>query len=267
MKNIQSKNAKISVLGTIWLRLIRTSMYNAFRIHVLIVSEQFLSQAESWYEYSRKRKKKAGSFQNFVSKLASDIEADLMSRTPTVDGNSDGDHSDEDGTTGDISGRRNYNTRKQFFVQGSEAWIKRCTNPRDHALILNKVNGASGRIAQLHCIMCCCRVHNGEKHSRKGAKTRYMSNICRVGLCEDGDCFAKFHAAKKECNPCATTPTIVSVATNRSGAVSTLTDTASNNESQPLRGVSAITPRNLREATQQPNLASIASKRKNNIPL
>jgi hypothetical protein len=176
------------------MRVIRTAMYNAFRMHGLIVSEADLAKSCSWYSYSRKRKEKAEPFRTFISNLAAGIEAVLKENEEV----NDEIQVDEEAVNQRV--QHGYKRRETLFKRHTDLWKLHRTNREEHECVKNDETRASEtnqRTSQFWCVWCCCSKDHetGCPHYRNGHKTTYKCNICDVPLCKE-KCFEDFHKSK-----------------------------------------------------------------------
>ena len=200
-------------IGSTWLRMLRTAVYNAYQVHIMLLCNEYLQseQCNSWKSFSKHRryviKHGGGSLQSFIGNLGEVIGKLLDKENSAMAAMMDADDNDENMRRE----RSEYNKREAYFKQKRLIKI-RTENITNHKY--TRLSGDGEKSKPRHCVWCCGKDHseNDAKHYRHGRKTSYTCCICNVNLCtvvrkgEETSCFAEWHCAKELNDPCTCTP-------------------------------------------------------------
>jgi hypothetical protein len=213
---------KIKTTGATWLRMIRTAVYNAYQIHLMILVKDYLDSDDctSWTELNKKRTKirnKEGtgkSFQCFIGSLSDHItkflEADKKKLIKRSDANTSNSATPKQTTScPDQTISRIYNLRESFLQEGQLSDLRRL-KVKEHAV--ERID--ESKKVQRRCVWCCdgSGFDKNGNHYRKGYKTSFQCNMCEVPLCQETrkeagkSCFYKWHAARTLHDPCSNHP-------------------------------------------------------------
>jgi hypothetical protein len=213
LKNNHPKQKKLTAIGVTWLRMLRTAVYNAYQMSIVLETNRFLQSPDctSWKVFNKHRsrirrneEKSLQSLQCFIGSLIDDISSFL-----DVESESDASAQIE-------SKKKSYNKREAFFSVQELKDKRRCC-PDSHMVkkIGDTLNGNKKIPIQQHCVWCC-ECDNGKasisktkkRHYRRGRKTTTLCSVCDVPLCtqvregHDYSCFEQWHFAKQLNNPC-----------------------------------------------------------------
>lgn len=195
--NIKARHPNISATGTVWLRLIMTTVYNAFITYSLNKTQRFLRTCKSFHDFQVQRTRNTGEFRCFVVHLADNMCLfDVNVVVPVVENAPEAQQK----ITITYYGRRMFYPggpkdwmRLTGLVNGhrhSEALISKCSRePKqtDNTTITKRKRGPQ------HCCAFCC----GSKHilgddgiymkckERNAFRTRYHCPVCNVALCHE----------------------------------------------------------------------------------
>jgi hypothetical protein len=204
-KNCKSVHSRLGPLAAIWMRLIMTTVYNAYHSFNLSRTAAFLAsnECESFKDFQRIRARQS-SFRQFCQLLANDLTVEVASPFVFADNhNNDGGGSEEEMLTNDNESVQEvivYNKREAFFSR-PKLIAKRLSRRIAHV-------PCSAR-KQASCVWCCRLDHHPglTKHSRHGRKTTWFCGTCDVPLCKvkrysGKSCFILFHEAATLFDPC-----------------------------------------------------------------
>ena len=225
LRNNQPTQNKITKIGSTWLRMIRTAVYNAYMVQIMLICNAFLQNTaicKSWRHYVKHRTKIAqtegGSFQCFIGNLGEELDHMIKQgndtwKSKTVSKNEIGDNKENEKNNNVVLCNRNENENTMMYNRRALLFHDFLLNQRRRQVLRNhdwiKIPDNSGKRKQLRCVWCCGKNHTQtEQHSRQGRKTTYMCVVCDVPLCkvvrvgQRRSCFEQFHTAKKLNNPC-----------------------------------------------------------------
>jgi hypothetical protein len=213
LRNAKQKHGTLRITGSIWIRLIMTVVYNAFMSYCMCKTVAFLLSDEciSYRQYQNYKKRKGGSFAEFISNLCKQLRAQAFDESDplSVDEIATSNTLDISTITEDYPERRVrnrgkcYNKREYFFSDHELICLRRRNRPEHKS-------DQGGR--QLRCVWCC-ENHSLSKvadgficNSRSGYKTKYSCRLCKVPLCNviryrNKTCHDQWHNAKKN-DPC-----------------------------------------------------------------
>jgi ferredoxin-like protein FixX len=218
VKNNHMVQRKVPMIGFTWLRMIRIAVYNAYQMYMMLQTNTLLQDHSdgmtkqpakllTWLEFQRhlsklKRKEK-GSFQCFIGRLMENIR-DVLDSSHNGK-NSNGKHTN----THDSLNVQSYNQRDSFFTVNSLMQIRQ-SKLTEHKLIHIKDKENPTKVVQRRCVWCCetKTCNKNERHSRRGYKTSFECNICRIPLCKSArggnttSCYNDWHVAERLNNPC-----------------------------------------------------------------
>ena len=206
-KNSKSAHSRLGPVGAIWMRLIMTTVYNAYHSFNLSRTAAFLAsnECESFKQFQRIRARQPP-FRQFCQLLAIDLTVTVSSALDYSTSDSDSENEsadDEDGSQPEAV--IIYNTRDAFF-----------SVPSLIALRQNRriAHDPSSSRRQRSCVWCCRLDHSApatgsQKHCRHGRKTTWICSACGVPLCKVNryngqSCFVLFHEADTLFDPCCT---------------------------------------------------------------
>ena len=206
---------KVQAIGSMWLKMLRTAMYNAYQMHIVIQTNNFLQSksCETWSELhkhqSQVRQTEGGSYKCFIGNLMEEIDVFLSTNGTNATTTNQSIENVNDGSGTGESSAREYRRRESFFSV-YELIQRRTTDKSNHSL--ERIADGSGRnkLVQKRCVWCCTAtdVDLNLPHRRQGFKTTFECNICEVPLCKvtrignDKSCFEQWHVAKKIKCPC-----------------------------------------------------------------
>ena len=205
--NNHTTQNKVRAIGSMWLKMLRIAVYNAYQVHTMMQTKNYLldKTCDSWSKFNRYRSKykqtEGGSFKCFIGNLLDEIGDFLASSKVVFNVIAD---RDDDNVK---DGLREYNRRISYFSI-TELRKKRRKNPTDHLQV--RINENS-KTVQKRCLWCCCStsVDPNTTHCRHGYKTTIQCSVCEVPLCQvkrnnrDSTCFEEWHTATSLNNPCS----------------------------------------------------------------
>ena len=211
-KNTKSVHSHLGPVGAIWLRLIMTTVYNAYHSFNLSRAYAFLmsDDCKSFKDFQKMRARQAP-FRQFCQQLANDLTIEVASPILYNSSDNDDDNSDS-GNDGNGNDRLTTSTDYDIRYKQREAYFSRSD------LIARRLNRRIQHLPcsdrkQVSCIWCCRLDHsedapNDQKHSRHGRKTTWFCSICEVSLCKviryaGKSCFTMFHEADTLFDPCS----------------------------------------------------------------
>ena len=199
-KNIKSVHSRLGPVAAIWMRLVMTTVYNAYHSFNLSRAAAFLASNEckSFKDFQRIRARQC-SFRQFCQLLANDLTVEVASELNYTASSSE----DEEAMPNDEASVQEvilYNKREAFFSRP-----KLISKRRSRRLV--HVPCSAGK--QSSCVWCCRLDHSPgfQKHSRHGRKTTWLCSTCDVPLCKVNrysgrSCFDLFHEADSLFDPC-----------------------------------------------------------------
>ena len=215
-KSTKSNHASLGPIGAIWLRLLMTTVYNAYhsfnlsRTAALLASEECKS-----FKDFQKRRKRQPPFRQFCHMLAEDLSVEVVA--PMIYSTSSSDEDDETMMAG--MSDNDEVKRQRIQNKNSPGTISIVYNKRDAyfsvpELIAKRMNRRIPHLpcsqrTQSSCVWCCRMDHytSEQQHSRHGRKTTWQCAICDVSLCKvkryhNQSCFVLFHVSYDLFDPC-----------------------------------------------------------------
>jgi hypothetical protein len=205
LRNVQAKHKKLPATGAVWLRLIMTTVCNAYQSYSLYVSLEYLlsEDCKCFLDFQRYRNKNSGSFRKFCMLLACNmLTIDCEGIASVL-------------STRSIQARRlvTYNQR-ELFMEGREYFGIRMDTTIAHFAVPNSLfakdtetdtsrSSKTSVTPQRRCMICCRNNHDdGSKplcKKRLGFKTTMECYVCKVPLCmikryNNQSCFEIFHS-------------------------------------------------------------------------
>ena len=216
-KSTKSYHAHLGPIGAIWLRLLMTTVYNAYHSYNLSRTAAFLTSDEcrSFKEFQKTRAR-LPPFRQFCHILADDLQVSvvppIMYNTSSSDGDEEVINAGASDGDGDVETQRRQ-TRNKTSEELSIVYNKRDAYFSMPELIAKRMNRRVAHLLcslrrQSSCVWCCRLDHSrGVPHSRHGRKTTWFCSICEVPLCKvrrynEQSCFDLFHASHKLFDPC-----------------------------------------------------------------
>lgn len=211
--NTKPTQKKVTTVGAMWLRMLRTAVYNAYQVHMIQSCEEFLQskKCNTWKKLRRFRakfrRKEGSSFKCFIGDLADAFEAAIFAAGGVSSKRKQRKNavrrSERQRAKKQNEGHVYY--RRESFLTEHELIQKRVTGVKDHQR--RKLGDGAKRVYK-RCVWCCDG-KTTNPHYRRGFKTQFECNICEVALCNEQraghakTCFDEFHTAKNPGKPCS----------------------------------------------------------------
>ncbi|KAI2505554.1 hypothetical protein MHU86_8890 [Fragilaria crotonensis] len=176
-KNIKSVHSRLGPVAAIWMRLVMTTVYNAYHSFNLSRAAAFLASDEckSFKDFQRIRARQC-SFRQFCQLLANDLTVEVASELNYTASSSEDEEAMPNDEEASVQEVILYNKQEAFF-SGQNLFQK------------TKSKTCTCSVFCWKAIQLCLVLSSGpftrfSKHSRHGRKTTWLCSTCDVPLCK-----------------------------------------------------------------------------------